>query len=100
MILFRYNLYYKVLRLLTFFKDLAINVEADSELIEESGIVHNILTQLSRYNDDKNMNGGQKWKLPPNGQPVSLFSGNTTSSRAMIRPDDESKYFYILINLY
>ncbi|XP_055859439.1 rap guanine nucleotide exchange factor 4 isoform X1 [Episyrphus balteatus] len=72
-----------------FIEDLAADVEADPDLNEETSIVHNILTQLSRYQEDRTANTGQKWKLPPNGQPICLFSGNTTTSRTVIRPDDD-----------
>lgn len=37
------------------------------------------------------MHAGQKWKLPPNGQPICLFSGNPTNAKTLIRPDDDSK---------
>lgn len=82
--------------------ELASEVEADPELQEEASIIHNVLTQLSRYQEDKDLNSGQKWKLPPNG-PICLFSGNPTLTRRIIRPDDDSKYFlyitYILAYL-
>ncbi|KAI8127134.1 Rap guanine nucleotide exchange factor 3 [Lucilia cuprina] len=57
-----------------FIEELAAEVEADPELQEETSIIHNILTQMARYQDDRNQNAGQKWKLPPNGQPICLFS--------------------------
>lgn len=41
------------------------------------------------------MHSGQKWKLPPNGQPICLFSGNPTQTRTIIRPDDDSKFAFI-----
>lgn len=75
-----------------FIEDLAAEVEADPDLQEETSIIHNILTQMARYQDDRNQNAGQKWKLPPNGQPICLFSGNITPSKTVIRPDDDSKY--------
>lgn len=53
--------------------------------------MHHVLTQLSRYQDDKQIHSGQKWKLPPNGQSICLFSGNPTMTRTMVRPDDDSK---------
>ena len=74
-----------------FIEELAAEVEADPELQEETSIIHNILTQMARYQDDRNQNAGQKWKLPPNGQPICLFSGNMTPSKTVIRPDDDSK---------
>lgn len=46
---------------------------------------------MSRYQEDRQQNMGQKWKLPPNGQPISLFTGNASGTRSIIRPDDDSK---------
>lgn len=66
-----------------------IDVEAESLLEEEAGIIHNVLTQISRYQEDRQQNAGQKWKLPSNGQPICLFSGNTTATRTIIKPDDD-----------
>lgn len=74
-----------------YIEELASEVEADPDLQEEASIIHNVLTQLSRYQEDKELNAGQKWKLPPNGQPICLFSGHPTYTRRMIRPDDDSK---------
>lgn len=64
---------------------------------EEAGIIHHVLTQMSRYQEDRQQNMGQKWKLPPNGQPICLFSGNTNNNssgatRSIIRMDDDSEY--------
>lgn len=73
-----------------FIEELASEVEADPDLQEEASIMHNALTQLSRYQEDKELNACQKWKLPPNGQPISLFAGQS-NSRRMIHPDDDSK---------
>lgn len=74
-----------------FIEELASEVETDPDLQEEGSIVHNVLTLLSRYQEDKELNAGQKWKLPPNGQPISLFSGHPASNiRRMIHPDDDS----------
>ncbi|XP_054090739.1 rap guanine nucleotide exchange factor 4 isoform X3 [Zeugodacus cucurbitae] len=72
-----------------FIEDLAAEIELDQELSEETSIIHNVLTQMTRYQEDRNQNTGQKWKLPPNGQPICLFSGNTTPSKTIIRPDDD-----------
>ncbi|XP_039969265.1 rap guanine nucleotide exchange factor 4 [Bactrocera neohumeralis] len=72
-----------------FIEDLATEIEADQELSEETSIIHNVLTQMTRYQEDRNQNTGQKWKLPPNGQPICLFSGNATPSKTIIRPDDD-----------
>lgn len=48
---------------------------------------------MSRYQEDRQQNMGQKWKLPPNGQPIGLFSGNVTATRTIIRPDDDSEQY-------
>lgn len=66
-------------------------MELDHGLQEEVGIIHHVLTQMSRYQDDCQQSMGQKWKLPPNGQPISLFSGKIDGTRSIIRSDDDSK---------
>lgn len=67
---------------------------------EEAGIIHHVLTQMSRYQEDRQQNMGQKWKLPPNGQPICLFSGNSvTSTRSVIHMDDDSE-FYLNFNTH
>lgn len=45
--------------------------------------------------DEKRLNAGQKWKLPPNGQPICLFSGNPNQYKTVIRGDDDSKYLVL-----
>lgn len=72
-------------------QEIATDVEADPALQEEAGIIHHVLTQMSRYQEDRQQNMGQKWKLPPNGQPICLFSGNVTATRTIIRMDDDSE---------
>lgn len=67
---------------------------------EESSTIHHVLTQLSRYQEDKNQHSGQKWKLPPNGQPICLFSGNPTGTKTLIRPDDDSESLSINFTIY
>lgn len=47
--------------------------------------------------DDRQAQTGQKWKLPPNGQPICSFSGNEKQSRTPIRPEDDSKYRICLV---
>ncbi|XP_062710182.1 rap guanine nucleotide exchange factor 4 isoform X2 [Aedes albopictus] len=71
-----------------FIEEIATDVESEGVLQEEISIIHHVLTQLSRYQEDRQMNASQKWKLPPNGQPICLFSGNT-HSKTVIRPDDD-----------
>ena len=51
---------------------------------------------MARYQEDRNQHAGQKWKLPPNGQPICLFSGNATPSKTVIRPDDDSRRIMII----
>ena len=59
---------------------------------EEAGIIHHVLTQMSRYQEDRHQNMGQKWKLPPNGQPICPFSANSVAStRSVIHMDDDSE---------
>ncbi|XP_039443269.1 rap guanine nucleotide exchange factor 4 isoform X3 [Culex pipiens pallens] len=72
-----------------FIEDIATDVESEGLLQEEASIIHHVLTQLARYQEDRQMNASQKWKLPPNGQPICLFSGNTHSTKTVIRPDDD-----------
>ncbi|XP_070499371.1 rap guanine nucleotide exchange factor 4 isoform X1 [Chironomus tepperi] len=72
-----------------FIEEIATDVESDPALQEEAGIIHHVLTQMSRYQEDRQQNMGQKWKLPPNGQPICLFSGNVTATRTIIRMDDD-----------
>lgn len=72
-------------------QEIAQDMELDHGLQEEVGIIHHVLTQMSRYQEDCQQSMGQKWKLPPNGQPISLFSGKVDGSRSIIRSDDDSK---------
>ncbi|KAG5678868.1 hypothetical protein PVAND_008499 [Polypedilum vanderplanki] len=72
-----------------FIEEIATDVESDPALQEEAGIIHHVLTQMSRYQEDRQQNAGQKWKLPSNGQPITLFSGNVTATRSIIRMDDD-----------
>ncbi|GLV32312.1 Exchange protein directly activated by cAMP [Carabus blaptoides fortunei] len=78
---------------LEFIEDLATEVEADcmqwNTLQEEAGLMHHVMSLLRRYQDDKNAHAGQKWKLPPCGQPISLFTGVMAESRTIIRPADD-----------
>ncbi|XP_055701573.1 rap guanine nucleotide exchange factor 4 isoform X6 [Phlebotomus papatasi] len=72
-----------------FIEELASEVEADPDLQEEASVMHHVLSQIARYQEDRNLHNGQKWKLPPNGQPICLFSGNPSATRTLIRPDDD-----------
>uniref|UniRef100_A0A1B6CZD4 Rap guanine nucleotide exchange factor 4 n=1 Tax=Clastoptera arizonana TaxID=38151 RepID=A0A1B6CZD4_9HEMI len=79
---------------LNFIEELASEVEADclewSSLQEEASLMHHIMSQIQRYQDEKAASYGQKWKLPPSGQPISLFSGPVDGrARSVIRPNDD-----------
>nr|CAD7256430.1 unnamed protein product [Timema shepardi] len=77
---------------LAFLEELASEVEADciqwNTLEEESSLMHHVMSQLKRYQDDRANHSGQKWKLPPFGQPISLFGGDN-QSRTVIRATDD-----------
>jgi Rap guanine nucleotide exchange factor 4 len=77
------------------FQELATELEADciqwSSLQEEASLMHHVMSQLHRYQDERALNAGQKWKLPPCGQPISLFSGSS-EGRTVIRATDDSEY--------
>uniref|UniRef100_A0A8D9DTX0 Rap guanine nucleotide exchange factor 4 n=2 Tax=Cacopsylla melanoneura TaxID=428564 RepID=A0A8D9DTX0_9HEMI len=79
---------------MNFIQDLASEVESDSTmwsgLTEEASLMHHVMTHMKRYQDERTASAGQKWKLPPSGQPISLFSGPVDSRmRTMIRPSDD-----------
>jgi Rap guanine nucleotide exchange factor 4 len=75
-----------------FLEDLASELESDciqwNALQEEASLMHHVMSQLRRYQEDRKAHEGQKWKLPPCGQPISLFSGNDTN-RTIIMPQDD-----------
>lgn len=83
-----------------FIEELASEVEADPDLQEEASVMHHVLSQIARYQEDRNLHNGQKWKLPPNGQPICLFSGNPSATRTLIRPDDDSEYIKAFLPPY
>ncbi|CAH1994986.1 unnamed protein product [Acanthoscelides obtectus] len=77
-----------------FIAELADELEEDvmryGALEEEAAMMHHVMTQLRRYNEDRKAHEGQKWKLPPLGQPISLFSaGASDISRTIIMPHDD-----------
>lgn len=47
--------------------------------------------KIFRYQEDRKAHEGQKWKLPPCGQPISLFSSGNDTSRTIIMPQDDSE---------
>lgn len=75
-----------------FLEDIAIELENDciqyNALQEEATLMHHVMSQLRRYQEDKKAHEGQKWKLPPQGQPISLFSGSEMN-RTIIMPQDD-----------
>lgn len=79
---------------LAFLEELVGEVEQDAMthpgLQEEASLMHHVTSQLRRYQEDRAAAAGQKWKLPPCGQPVAPFSNATsTRGRAVIRPSDD-----------
>lgn len=64
-------------------------------LQEEASLMHHIMSRLRRYQDERLETSGLKWKLPPGGQPICLFSAisnpSKNSSRSIIRPNDDSE---------
>lgn len=54
-------------------------------------IIKNVFYSLL-LQEDKHIQSGQKWKLPPNGQPLSLFSGHPSNRKPIIHPEDDGKY--------
>lgn len=77
-----------------FLDDLAQEIESDcnqwSSLQEEAQLMHHVMTQLRRYQEDRKAHDGQKWKLPPCGQPISLFSGNENARTIIMQQDDSN----------
>ncbi|XP_066151084.1 rap guanine nucleotide exchange factor 4 isoform X1 [Euwallacea fornicatus] len=76
-----------------FLEDLAQNLENDimqfNSLQEEASLMHHVMSQLRRYQEDRKAHEGQKWKLPPLGQPISLFSTGDDTNRTIIMPQDD-----------
>nr|XP_018917363.1 PREDICTED: rap guanine nucleotide exchange factor 4 [Bemisia tabaci] len=73
-----------------FIEDLAATVESDSGQTEEASLMHRVMSLLRRYQQDTSVIN--KWKLPPTGQPVTLFSDPVDGkklSNVAIRPNDE-----------
>ncbi|XP_066996173.1 rap guanine nucleotide exchange factor 4, partial [Anabrus simplex] len=75
-----------------FLEELATELETDcmqwNSLQEEASLIHHVMSQLRRYQDERLLHSGQMWKLPPCGQPISLFSGST-EGRTIIRGTDD-----------
>lgn len=89
-------------------KELASDVEADCQLLggksqalqEEASLMHHIMSRLRRYQDERLETAGLKWKLPPGGQPICLFSAINNPSknnRSIIRPNDDSEHKIMII---
>lgn len=64
-------------------------------LEEEASLMHHILTEMMRHDEEAARHNGKKWKLPPYGQPISLFSGGTGPQR-MMKPQDDSELSVLL----
>ncbi|KAL0268122.1 UNVERIFIED_CONTAM: hypothetical protein PYX00_010190 [Menopon gallinae] len=76
----------------TFLQELAKEVETESgiyrNLEEEASLMHHITALLNRH--DQEMAGrNHKWKLPPCGQPVTLFSGPSGPQKSLMKPHDD-----------
>ncbi|KAJ8979515.1 hypothetical protein NQ317_015693 [Molorchus minor] len=95
-----------------FLDELANELESDvvhfNALQEEASLMHHVMSQLRRlerfmisplylsrkqgevgYQEDRKAHEGQKWKLPPLGQPISLFSTGNDTNRTIIMPQDD-----------
>lgn len=60
--------------------------DASSEGWEEAALMHRLSAQVARQHEiNSNLN---KWKLPPTGQPICLFSPSETGS-TLIKPKDD-----------
>ena len=72
-------------------------------LRDEVNLMLQVMDMRRAYLEERQAAAGQKWKLPPSGQPVSLFgapSSNLTGDdsndlpidrRCVMRPSDDSK---------
>lgn len=60
-------------------------------LAEEASLVHHLATRLARHKEALITRKDVKWKLPPTGQPVTLFSGPSSPHRIPMKPIDDSK---------
>ncbi|KAG8222436.1 hypothetical protein J437_LFUL008434, partial [Ladona fulva] len=71
---------------LSFLQELAKEVEQDSvkwrSLRAETRLMQRVMSRLRRYAAERDARAGQKWKLPPCGQPISLFGKPTAPSRS------------------
>ncbi|KAF6209024.1 hypothetical protein GE061_014767 [Apolygus lucorum] len=59
--------------------------DCEREGWEESALMHRISAQVSRHQEAAH--NVSKWKLPPGGQPICLFS--SSDSHALIKPNDD-----------
>lgn len=88
-----------------FFQELFSEVQEESTtsgaLRDEANLMLQVMDLKRLYIEETSAAAGQKWKLPPSGQPVSLF-GNTSGGgeevtetrerRCGMRPSDDSKW--------
>ncbi|KAL1138122.1 hypothetical protein AAG570_009814 [Ranatra chinensis] len=63
-----------------------ISADAESEGWEEAALMHRVMSQINRQ--QQTSGGVNKWKLPPSGQPISLFSPSE-SDTSIIKPNDD-----------
>ena len=79
------------------FQDLATELETDcmqlGSLQEEASLMHHVMSQLRRNQDERSLTAGQKWTLPPCGQPICLFNGSNEGRRVM-RATDDSEFIF------
>lgn len=78
------------------FQDLTTDVENEMNLFpsleEEASLVHHLTTRLARYKEAAANRKDVKWKLPPTGQPITLFSGPSSPHKISMKPQDDSTY--------
>ncbi|XP_071445766.1 rap guanine nucleotide exchange factor 4 [Hetaerina americana] len=77
---------------LQFLQELAKEVEEEStkwkSLRAETKLMQRVMSCLRRHASERDARAGQKWKLPPCGQPISLF-GKPTAAKASASQDDD-----------
>ncbi|KAK6620354.1 hypothetical protein RUM44_006755 [Polyplax serrata] len=75
-----------------FLQEISKELENESSMYrsleEEASLMHHILTEMTRHDEEISRQNGKKWKLPPYGQPISLFSGGPGPQR-MMKPQDD-----------
>ncbi|RZF45207.1 hypothetical protein LSTR_LSTR011104 [Laodelphax striatellus] len=77
-----------------FLEELAADVDEDclqwDSLLEDANLIHHVMGRLRHHQEERQATIGQKWKLPPGGQPISLFATPPNAKpRKVIRPQDD-----------